>query len=103
MFTKNLENARMDLSDDQLRELAGDASFRRDREHAYQGRVQIGTRTETTISATVRGTQRYEVPLTQQDPDYEWACNCPAAAGLAAASMSSRSLSLRARTQRRPP
>jgi uncharacterized Zn finger protein len=69
----------MDLSDEQLRELAGESSFERGQKYARQGRVAVESRTEGAIKATVRGTESYSVRLAKQGSDYDWSCNCPAA------------------------
>ncbi len=69
----------MDLSDEQLRELAGKSSFERGQKYARQGRVAIESLTESAINATVRGTESYSVRLAKQESNYDWSCNCPAA------------------------
>jgi uncharacterized Zn finger protein len=87
----------MDLTDEQLRELADKSAFERGVKYARQGRVALESRTETGITASVRGTESYSVRLAKRGSEYEWSCSCPAAAGrsfckhLVAAAVAARS------------
>lgn len=71
----------MELTDQQLRRLAGQSSFERGQRYASQGRVTVESITKGEIRATVRGTERYRVHLAKEGSDYDWSCDCPAAEG----------------------
>lgn len=70
----------MNLSDEELRELAGKPAFDRGLKYARQGRVVIESRSGAAVTATVRGTESYNVRFVMQGFEYEWSCNCRAAA-----------------------
>ncbi len=65
------------LDRDRAVALAGDRFFERGQRYVAEGRVHAIDEDDTTIAATVRGSQEYEVRIWVEGDDLAYACDCP--------------------------
>ena len=68
-----------DLDDQALRELAGEASFKRGLAYHRERRVEISFADERGLKAVAHGQTRYVLSLGLVDSTWRWHCSCPAA------------------------
>lgn len=68
------------IDDALLRELAGEAAYRRGLDYAADEAVKLESRTPEEATASVRGTSVYQVALRWRDGALEGRCDCPVGA-----------------------
>lgn len=71
----------LEISTSLLKQLAGDAAYQRGAAYAREGRVSDLAKTGSKITATVNGSQAYQVGLRHTKSLLEGSCNCPASGG----------------------
>jgi uncharacterized Zn finger protein len=69
----------LELTDAQLRKLAGDRAFARGIYYAERGRVKLAETDPLVLRAVVTGSQRYRVQIEGPEDQLVWRCDCPAA------------------------
>jgi len=62
---------------DDVHELCPDAVFERGETYYTEGRIREQTRVDDTVTATVEGSQLYDLRLSLAEADYDPSCSCP--------------------------